>query len=199
MSGGFTWWVALESTYGPAKMGDFIVELDSSPGDVDRALQRTLGISLADSAALANAFPEQVSVSDPVCSFDGLPTLTWNDEPLVIDRGEAQCEDDDIISIEVARASWLVALEFPESQIIDVEVAVTVAAGDRSRKDFLMVDCNDELAYGPVSALSLGIGLPGEPGDVWHMSGRYVVSLIGTIEPDGGVLFPRAVFEEVLP
>jgi hypothetical protein len=196
---GFTWWVALETTYGPAKMAELIAELDSSSvRDVERALQRVFGISLAESAAIAQDFPE-VSIDDPVCTFDGLPTLVWNeDEPLVIDRGDARCEDDDLISMGGQRANWLVALEFPEPGV-EVEVRVTAPEGELSQKELVMATCNDELTYDWMSYDTFDAEAPATPGTLRHLSGHYVGGLVGVIAADGSVEFPRVVIEEVLP
>jgi hypothetical protein len=195
---GYTWWVALETTYGPAKMGDFIDELQtSSAADVERALQRVFGISLAESAALAEALP-WVSLEDPVCAFDGLPTLVWNGEPLIMDREDARCEDADIVSIEGNRASWLVAIEFPEPAV-DVEVGVTVSDGDPIQKQLVLVPCNGDPLYGPTSHDPLSPSPPDEPGTRRSLGGRYVANLVGVLKPDGSVVFPRAVIQEVPP
>jgi hypothetical protein len=195
---GFTWWVALETTYGPSKMGDFIDELGtSSVRDVERALQRVFGISLAESAALAEALPP-MSIEDPVCQFAGLPTRVWNGEPVIIDRDEARCEDADIVNIDGNRAVWLMAIEFPEPEV-DVEVRVTVWDGDPVRKDLLLVPCNGDLLYGPASYYAFDPEPADEPGKQWSLGGRYVASLLGVLKADGSVAFPRAVIQEVSP
>jgi hypothetical protein len=195
---GFTWWVALETTYGPSKMGDFIDELEtSSVHDVERALQRVFGITLGESAALAEALP-WMSIEDPVCQFDGLPTLVWSGDPIIMDRDDIRCEDADIVTLEGNRASWLVAFEFPETAV-DVEVRVTVSDGNRIQKALVLVPCNGDLLYGPASYYSFDPEPADEPGRQWSLSGRYVVNLVGVLKTDGSVDFPRVVFEEVLP
>jgi hypothetical protein len=196
---GFTWWVALETTYGPAKMADFIAELESSPGEVERAMQRVFGISLAESAALAEALPP-AAIDDPACQFDGLPTLVWNPgEPLVIDRGEARCEDDDIISIGGKKATWLVALEFPEAPVT-VEVRLLGPVDVLQSSMMVMGPCNGELTYAQISFDSYNNRDLDAVGEVESLRGRHVASLVGEYDPtDGSVEFPRVVFEEVLP
>jgi hypothetical protein len=194
----FTWWVALETTYGPAKMGEFIDELEmASVHDVERALQRVFGISLAASAALAEALP-WMSIEDPVCHFDGLPTRVWDGEPVTIDRDDARCEDADIVTIDGGRAVWLMAIEFPEAEV-DVEVRVTVSDGDPVQKDLRLVPCNGDLLYGPATYDSFNPEPADEPGTQWSLRGRYVAVLLGVLKTDGSVAFPRAVIQEVSP
>jgi hypothetical protein len=194
----FTWWVALETTYGPAKMGEFIDELEvSSVRDVECALQRVFGISLAESAALAEALPP-ISIEDPICHFDGLPTLVWSGEPIIMDRKDARCENPDIVTLEGNRASWLMAIEFPEPAV-DVEVRVTVSDGDPIQKDLVLAPCNGELLVGPISYDSLSPLPADEPGRERSLGGRYVANLVGVLKPDGSVVFPRAVIQELPP
>jgi hypothetical protein len=196
---GLTWWVALETTYGPAKMAEFIAELDSSPGEVEHAVQRVFGISLAESAALAEALPA-VAIDDPACEFDGLPTLVWNPgEPLVIDRGEARCEDDDIITIGGQQAAWLVALEFPEAPVT-VEVRLVGSLDVLQSTMMVMGPCNGELSYSQESFDWYDNDDLDTVGAVRSLGGRHVASLVGEYDAsDGSVDFPRVVFEEVLP
>jgi hypothetical protein len=195
---GFTWWVALETTYGSSKMGDFIDELEtSSVHDVERALQRVFGISLAESAALAEALP-WMSIEDPVCQFDGLPALIWNGEPLIMDRDDVRCEDADIVTLEGNRASWLVAIEFPEPAV-EVEVRVTVSDGNPIQKALVLAPCNGDLINGPSSYDWLSPEPADEPGTQRSLGGRYVANLVGVVTADGSVVFPRAVIQEAPP
>jgi hypothetical protein len=196
---GFTWWVALETTFGPAKMAEFIAELDASPGEVERAVRRVFRISLAQSAALAEALPA-VAIDDPACQFDGLPTLVWNPgEPLVIDRGEARCEDDDIITIGGQQASWLVALEFPAVPVT-VEVRLLGSLDVLRSTMMVMGPCNGELSYSQESFDWYDNDDLDTDGAVRSLGGRHVASLVGSYDAsDGSVEFPRVVFEEVLP
>jgi hypothetical protein len=196
---GFTWWVALETAYGPAKMAEFIAELDASPGEVERAVRRVFGITLAQSAALAEALPP-VAIDDPACQFDGLPTLVWNPgEPLVIDRGEARCEDDDIITIGGQQAAWLVALEFPEAPVT-VEVRLVGPLDVLRSTMMVMGPCNGELSYSQESFDWYDNDDVDTDGAVRSLGGRHVASLVGSYDAtDGSVEFPRVVFEEVPP
>jgi hypothetical protein len=195
----FTWWVALETTYGPAKMAEFIAELDASPGEVEHAVRGIFGISLAESAALAEALPP-VATDDAACQFDGLPRLVWKQgEPLVIDRGEARCEDDDIITIGRQQATWLVALEFPEAPVT-VEVRLLGPVDVLQSSMMVMGPCNGELSYRQQSYEGYNNHDLDTVGTVRSLGGRYVASLVGEYHAtDGSVEFPRAVFEEVLP
>jgi hypothetical protein len=195
----FTWWVALETTYGPAKMAEFLAELHSSPRQVERAVQRVFGISLAESAALAEALIP-AAIDDPACEFDGLPTLVWNEgEALVIDRGEARCEDDDIITIGGEEAAWLVALEFPEVPI-DVEVRLVGSDEVLQTSRMVMGPCNGEFTYAQTSFEGYTNYDLDDEGTLRSFSGRHVASLVGEYDAsDGSVAFPRVVFEEVLP
>jgi hypothetical protein len=196
---GFTWWVALETTYGPAKMAEFIAELDASPGEVERAVRRVFRITLAQSAALAEALPA-VAIDDPACEFDGLPRLVWNPgEPLVIDRGEARCEDDDIITIGRQQATWLVALEFPEAPVT-VEVRLEGSVDVLQSSMMVMGPCNGELSYRQQSYEGYHNYDLDTVGEVESLGGHHVASLVGSYDAtDGSVEFPRVVFEEVLP
>jgi hypothetical protein len=196
---GFTWWVALETTFGPAKMAEFIAELDASPGEVERAVRGVFRITLAQSAALAEALPP-VAIDDPACEFDGLPTLVWNPgEPLVIDRGEALCEDDDIITIGGQKASWLVALEFPEAPVT-VEVRLEGSVDVLQSTMMVMGPCNGELSYRQQSYEGYNNYDLDTVGEVESLGGHYVASLVGSYDPStGSVEFPRVVFEEVPP
>src|SRR5690606_38765308 len=89
---GFTWLIALEITYGPEKHGEFITELGESASakDVEAAVQRVFGLSLAESVTLAASQPT-LTVAEPACKLQGLPTLVWDGEPLVIDLEGARC------------------------------------------------------------------------------------------------------------
>lgn len=196
---GFTWWVALETSFGPSKMAEFIAELETaSVDDVERALQRVFGISLAESAALAEALP-QVALDDPICELDGLPALVWNaGEPLIIERGDVRCGDADVITLEGGRAAWLVALEFPEPAV-DVEIRVTVSEGNLIQKDLVLAPCNGELSYDPLSYQRLSAWPASEPGRQSSLGGHYVATLVGVLEIDGSVTFPRAVIQESPP
>jgi hypothetical protein len=196
---GFTWWVALETAYGPAKMAEFIAELDASPGEVELAVRRVFGITLAQSAALAEALPA-VAIDDPACEFDGLPRLVWNPgEPLVIDRGVARCEDDDIITIGRQQATWLVALEFPEAPVT-VEVRLEGSVDVLRTTMMVMGPCNGELSYSQQSYDWYDNDDRDTVGAVRSLGGRHVASLVGEYDAtDGSVEFPRVVFEEVLP
>jgi hypothetical protein len=48
----FTWWLALELEYGPAKMAEFVAEIEgaASADEVEHALRRVFGISLASNS-----------------------------------------------------------------------------------------------------------------------------------------------------
>jgi hypothetical protein len=194
----YTWWVALETTHGSAKMAEFLMEIGPRAGssDVERALQRVFGISLSESAELAENLPALL-MEDPVCLLDGLPTLAWDDsEPLVIDRGDAHCDDDDLISIDGRRAGWLVALEFPEPPVY-LDVRVTVEQGDLSQKMLTMAKCDIGVIYDYTSYDSLSARDPDEPGAERHLAGRYVANLVGVVATDGSVDFPRVAMEEL--
>jgi hypothetical protein len=193
---GMTWLVALETAFGPAKVGDFIDQLGwlSSPEDVERALQEAFGISLAESAALAESLPEG-TIDDPICEFANLPTWVLTDDPddsVYIDRGEAHCDDDDLISIHGQRATWLFAIELPESTI-SLDVEVTLPAGvEPYRQTVTLATCNGKV---DVDWLSFMIFDPGYPKTLL-LHGRQVGALIGEITPDGAVVLPRVMFQK---
>jgi hypothetical protein len=192
---GMTWLVALETAFGPAKVGEFIDQLgwSSSPDDVERALQKVFGISLADSAALAEAVPEG-TVDDPVCEFSNLPTWLLTDEPgdvIAVDRGEAHCDDADLLSIHSQRATWLFAIELPEP-VISLDVEVTLPAGAKlDRQLVTLAPCNGKV---DVEWMPFMVFDPGHPETVL-VHGRHVGALIGEITSDGSVELPRVVFE----
>jgi hypothetical protein len=190
-----TWLVALELAFGPAKVGEFIDRVDkqSSPDDVERALQQVFGISLAESAALAEELPEG-AIDDPVCEFAGLPTWELKDGPshlVHVDHGNAHCSDDDLISIMGQRATWLFALELPESLIhLHVEVALPEGA-EYSRQLVTLATCNGKVE---------DEAMPFMVFDSRHaqtvlVGGYHVGALIGEITSDGSVELPHVSFE----
>lgn len=194
----FTWWVGLESTYGSAKMAAFVTELDhASARDVERALRGAFGISLAESIELANNLPPSY-VDDPACELPDLPTFIWTDEPLVIDRGFAQCSDDDLISILGHRVSWVVALEFPVA-LVAVDVRVSVESGELSQKSVAIAKCDGELSSDSQPYDRLPARNSDSPSIVRHFAGRHVASIVGELGIDGRVEFPRLELEPSQP
>lgn len=190
-----TWLIALEIAFGRAKVGEFIDRLgwSSSPDDVERALQKVFGISLAESAALAEAVPEG-TVDDPVCEFANLPTWVLTDEPgvvIAVDRGEAHCDDDDLLSIHSQRATWLFAIELPEP-VISLDVEVTLPATAKLDRQLLtLAACNGKVDVEPMPFM---VFAPGYPERVL-VHGRHVGALIGEITSDGSVELPRVLFQ----
>ncbi|PRP91926.1 hypothetical protein [Enhygromyxa salina] len=198
-----TWWVALESTYGPAKMAEFILALDgvTSAKGVERATRRVFGISLAESAAIAESLPES-AFDDPACALEGLPTFTWTGLPLVLERSEPRCEDDDIINFSDDTVGWLFALEFPDERT-PYSVSVTVpSVTDPITQSIFVVPCEGELdaVYGPpyIAAGATDGGDPNGQAWSWHLQGRYVGHLHSMINEAGDFVFSRVVFERVL-
>jgi hypothetical protein len=203
----FAWWVALETHYGPAKLGEFIVALgpSASADEVEVALQRVLGITLAESAALAAALPAKTSVIDPACELRGLPTMVWNDNTLVIDRGDAHFGDPDIANWAYeSEANWLFAIEFPVPGVL-VEMSVTVPKGMADRQDgrlnlgtctpgILSADNQPTYRYFAVEE-----GSPDRVAARWVATGRWVGGLVATPDARGSITFPRVVFEEQQP
>ncbi|PRP92781.1 hypothetical protein ENSA5_47510 [Enhygromyxa salina] len=195
----FTWWVALESTYGPNKMAEFIVEVDgaTSANDVERALRRVFGISLAESAALAESLPE-ASIDDPVCELEGLPTFTWTGRPLVVERSDAHCDDGDIVNLGHDNTGWLFALELPDT-LTDYYVSLTLPPGvDPATKAMYLVECHGELEFDnpfPYNAAFADGKVQSGP---WRLQGRQVGRLSTDMNPDGAVVLSRVVFERVL-
>jgi hypothetical protein len=193
-----TWLVALEAAFGPAKLAEFIEQpgSSSSADDVERALQRVFGITLAESAALAENLPES-TVDDPVCEFADLPTWVLSGEPgdtVYVDRGAADCADDDLISIQSRRASWLFAVELPET-LTHVNVEVTLPAGVESYIEIVtLVTCNGKPDADWLQFMTFHTGYPSS----LFLQGRQVGALIAEVAPDGTVQLPRVSFE-VLP
>ncbi|PRP90626.1 hypothetical protein ENSA5_62970 [Enhygromyxa salina] len=195
----FTWWVALESTYGPNKMAEFIVELDgvTSATGVERALRRVFGISLAESAALAESLP-LASVDDPACELDGLPTFTWTGRPLVVERSDAHCDDGDIMNMGHDHTGWLFALELPDTRS-DYYVNLTLPPGvDPATKAMYLVECHGELEFGNPFPYNVAFADTKVQSGPWRLRGRQVGHLSTDMNPDGAVVLPRVVFERVL-
>jgi hypothetical protein len=199
----FTWWVALESTYGPAKMAEFILELDGATGanDVERATRRVFGISLAESAALAESLPE-ASIDDPACELDGLPTFTWTGVPLVLERSDAHCEDGDIVNMDSERANWMFALEFSDTRT-PFYVSLTLPNGvEPFGQGIFMVPCDGELEFVDKTPYHAAFARDSGPSGTlrwpWRLQGRYVGHLVSFIDPDGAVVLPRVMFDRVV-
>jgi hypothetical protein len=187
-----TWWIALEFAYGSAKMAEFIAKVGTSPTSVEAALNDVFGITLAESVALAESLPAQ-HIEDPTCIFGGLPTLVWNEEPLVIDHGEAHCGDDDVINVVGGRASWIVALEFPANTTA-VDIHVTVPEGETSeQKALTLAKCDGE--FEDYEWESYGLFGVNPNNTQRYMDGRYVAGLQGVVRADGSAEFPRVVIE----
>jgi hypothetical protein len=192
-----TWLVALETSFGAAKLGEFIEQLDSrsSVDDVERALQQVFGISLAESAALAEAVPEG-TVDDPVCEFANLPTWELADVPgdsVYVDRGEAHCDDNDLLSIHGQRATWLFAVELPEP-VIWLDVKVTMPTGVQIERQLVtLATCNGKVDVESMPFMVFGPAYD----ETALLGGRHVGALIGEIKADGSVILPRVSFEVV--
>jgi hypothetical protein len=188
-----TWLVALESAFGPAKVGEFIEQLGwwSSPEDVERALQRVFGISLAESAALAENLPEG-TIDDPVCEFLNLPTWELSGEPgdsILVERPDAHCNDNDLISIHGDLASWLFAIELPEDTL-EYHVEVAAPGVELDRQLVTLATCNGQFDadWMPYMIMSTGYSHP------MNLQGRQVGALIAEVAPDGTVQLPRISF-----
>jgi hypothetical protein len=193
-----TWLVALESTFGPAKVGEFIEQLGwwSSPDDVDQALQQVFGISLAESAALAENLPEG-TLDDPVCEFLNLPTWELSGDPgdsILVERPDAHCNDNDLISIHGDLASWLFAIELPEDTLKYYVEVTAPGIVELDRQLVTLATCNGsfDADWLPYVILSPEYSHP------MTLQGRQVGALIAEIAPDGTVQLPRVSFE-VLP
>jgi hypothetical protein len=197
----FTWWLALELEYGPAKMAEFVAELEgaASADDVEAALQRVFGISLAESAALAEDLPVG-AVDDPACALEGLPTYTWAGSSLVVERDDPTCADEDIVNVFNQDAMWLFVLEFPDTPT-SVEVSVTVPEGeDPLRKSLNLIQCSGEYHFGEFPPTYNAIaGYPDFPTGPWKMWGRHVGALSAPLEADGSIALPRVALEQAIP
>jgi hypothetical protein len=187
-----TWFVALENAYGPARMRVFLDQLNgwSSTKDIERALQHAFGISLAESVTLAESLPEGV-VDDPVCEFSNLPTWVWSDS-IYIDRGDADCGDDDLVSVFSQRAAWLFAIEFPHPITVDVDVTLPEDV-ELGRQEMTLASCNGEFEPDWMTFVFYGAGYGSKPAT---LHGRHVGALIGEVALDGTVHLPRVSFQE---
>jgi hypothetical protein len=199
---GAQWWIALETHFGPAKVGEFIVELGKSAAaeNVDVALQAALGITLAESVVLAANLPE-LTIDDPACEFRGVPTFVWSGETLTIEREDARCKDDDIINLASDRVIWLFALEFPESGgLVDVHVNVPFGSADPQRSGVNWAACDGDVNIGAWSSVDYhSARYPDADPTPRYMSGHYVAALVGVIETNGSISFPHTIIEEPQP
>lgn len=197
----FTWWVALELGYGPAKMAEFVTELQgvSAADEVEAALQRVFGISLAESVTLAKNLPPG-TIDDPACVLSGLPTFTWSGGPLVVERDDASCGDEDVVNVSGWGTIWMFALEFPATPT-SVGVSVTVPEGvEQVGKSLTLTWCSGELHLAELPpVLSAGAHSPGSFTGMWKLRGRYVGVLQSPLEADGSIVFPRATYTEAAP
>jgi hypothetical protein len=136
------------------------------------------------------------TVDDPVCEFANLPTWVLTDDPghsVYIDRGEAHCGDDDLISIQGQRATWLFAVELPDS-IIRLDVEATLRSGVKpDRRHVTLATCNGKVDVESIPFMAFGPGYP----ETVLLHGRHVGALIGEITADGSVELPRLFIEEI--
>jgi hypothetical protein len=192
----FVWFAVLEATFGPEKMGEFLRSLNalSSSDKVDEALRRTMGISLAMSVDLArNSLP--LTLDDPVCDMQGVPVVRWEGEPIVIDRRDAHCMDEDVVNWD-PRVQSIFIFESPDA-LHRVDVNVTVSGAS----DLLSLQLQH--CWGGVYWGGGGTWIDGADANagtrVMDLRGRSVVSLVGDIDDDGNVLLPRVEFTPVQP
>jgi hypothetical protein len=134
------------------------------------------------------------TVDDPVCEFANLPTWGLTADPgdfVYVDRGEAHCGDEDLISIHSQRATWLFAIELPKSAIW-LDVKATLPTGTQLERQLVtLAACNGKvdvesmpfMVFSPVQAETALLG------------GRHVGALIGEIRADGSVELPRVSFQ----
>ena len=143
-----------------------------------------MGISLAVSVELA-AGSLPFILDDPVCEMEGVPTFRWEGRPIVIDRRDARCEDEDIVNRD-ARAKSIVILEFPD----DLHAVNVTVSGASDLLYFSLQHCYENVNWSsplPWNDGALSDGLTRE----MDLRGRWVGSLIGDIDDDGNVLLPR--------
>jgi hypothetical protein len=113
-----------------------------------------------------------------------------------VDRGEAHCDDDDLISIHGQRATWLFAIELPDS-VISLDVNVSLPAGVKlDRQHVTLATCNGQV---DVETMPFMVFSPGYGSETVLLHGRHVGALIGEVTADGSVELPRVSFEVVLP
>jgi hypothetical protein len=192
----FVWFAVLEVTLGPDKMGEFLLSLNalSSSKEVDEALQRAMGISLAVSVKLAAGYLP-VTFDDPVCDMQGVPVIRWDGEPIVIERrDDADCADEDVVNWH-SRVKSIFIFETADN-LYRVPVNVTVTGAS----DLLSLDlqyCPGGVYWGGGTWIN---GASANTG-TWEMDlrGRWVASLLGDIDDDGNVMLPRVEFTPVQP
>jgi hypothetical protein len=192
----FVWFAALEWSFGPEKMGEFLRSLNamSSSDKVDEALQRTMGISLAGSVVLAASYLP-MTFDDPVCDMQGVPVIRWEGEAIVIDRRDAHCADEDVVNWH-SRVKSIFIFESSDN-LHRVNVNVTVS-GASDRLSIQLQHCPGGAHQG-----SSGAWIDGASANTgtWEMDlrGRWVASLLGDIDDDGNVMLPRVEFTPVQP
>jgi hypothetical protein len=187
----YTWFAALELNFGREKMAEFMQSLNalSSSDKVDDALRRTMGISLAESVALAADYTG-VSFDDPVCAMEGVPTIQWVGAPIVIDRQDARCADEDVVNWN-DRVISIFILEFP-----DVPVNVTVTGAS----EYLFLQLQ-QCRGGGGASYGQQLELFAAKGKTYkeELYGRWVASVGGDIDGEGTVFLPRVEIEPVQP
>jgi hypothetical protein len=188
----YTWFAALELNFGRVKMAEFMQSLSalSSSDKVDDALRRTMGISLAESVALAANY-SGVSFDDPVCAMEGVPSIQWVGAPIVIDRRDARCTDEDVVNWNDQVMSLFI-LEFPDD---DVPVNVTVTGAS----DYLFLNLQGcRGADGPYAQYDKSFQANG-PTYADELYGRWVARVRGDIDGEGTVYLPRVEIEPRQP
>jgi hypothetical protein len=196
------WWITLEVEYGPAKMAEFVTALEgaASADDVEAALERAFGISLADSIMLAKELPIGF-IDDPACALEGLPSYTWAGEPLVVKRDEPMCADEDIVNVFDDNGMWLFEVEFPNTKTV-IDISVIVPEGeDTLRKALDLAECSGKYHLGQPVPMNILARHPGMyiGNSQRRLRGRYVGALTGPLLADGSVEFPRVVFRQAPP
>lgn len=198
----YTWFLALEVEFGRTKMAELFVELEgaSTADDVDAALQRALGITLAESAALAAELPPG-QPDDPACELDGLPTYTWTGAPLEIDPDLRTCADEELVNVGGETVAWLFVLEFPDPPTTTFQIQLTPYAATTPMHVDLK-HCDGQFTVDDIHVLhstNFGESEPQPPRDVGPMRGRWVGAIHGELLDDGSIGFPRIVYTETPP
>lgn len=174
-------WAWLEGQYGPEVMASFAARLPRTPtiSEIEQSFEAAAAVSLEQAVEASRGAPMPMFDVLP-CAMPGLTPLSWDPNGLAISEAPAHCSDTDIVNFATWAARF-VRVELPEAlQPYTLElggegyVRVDRCAGPGARPH------EDELEYsGSDLAPSVWLG------------GNYVFTMVGPLDADGHVEFPR--------
>src|SRR5689334_3500328 len=122
--------------------------------------------------------------------MEGVPTIQWAGTPIVIDKQDARCADEDVIN-RGTRVISIFVLEFPN----DLEPVKVTVSGASEQLALKTQRCYGGTALGGEFVEFFAVG-------TWNganLRGRWVASLLGDIDDDGRVSLPRVEIQPVMP